>query len=112
MSRIPAELGTVGSLHRAPHERMTPQAARQVTLRLPELLYAQVKRMARTRRVSINRLMRERLESLAQEAMAHELRQAYDALGHATNYTVEAANYVAIQADTIRREAALAAGNA
>lgn len=69
---------------------MSTVAARQITLRLPEPLYAQVKRMARKRRVSVNRLMRERLETLAEEAMASELRQAYDMLGRSSPLAAEA----------------------
>ncbi len=56
-------------------------SARQVTLRLPDSLYSQVKRMARQRRVSVNRLMQERLESLAAESLALEMGAAYAALG-------------------------------
>ncbi len=60
---------------------MGESTTHQITLRLPEPLYRQVKQLARKRRLSINRLARESLEALAQEALAEELRAAYDALG-------------------------------
>ena len=56
-------------------------SARQITLRVPEPLYHRVKQLAKKRRVSINRLAQESLEALAAEALAEELRAAYDALG-------------------------------
>ena len=60
---------------------MGESTTHQITLRLPEPLYRQVKQLARKRRLSINRLARESLEALAQEGLAEELRAAYDALG-------------------------------
>jgi predicted transcriptional regulator len=60
---------------------MGETAARQITLRLPEPLYLRVKQLARKRHVSINRLAQQSLEALAEEALAEELRAAYDALG-------------------------------
>jgi hypothetical protein len=59
---------------------MAAATSRQITLRLPESLYDQVRQIARKRRVSINRLAQESLESLAREALAEEMRAAYDAL--------------------------------
>jgi hypothetical protein len=56
-------------------------AVRHITLRLPEPLYHRVKRLAKKKRVSINRLAQEGLEALAEQALAEELRAAYDALG-------------------------------
>jgi len=62
---------------------MATAPARQITLRLPESLYRQVKQLARKRRTSINKLAQEGLETLAQEDLAREMRAAYDALGMA-----------------------------
>lgn len=55
--------------------------ARQITLRVPEPLYQQVRELARKRRTSVNRLAQQSLEALAREALEEELRAAYDALG-------------------------------
>jgi hypothetical protein len=60
---------------------MAGAAARQITLRLPEPLYQQVRELARKRRTSVNRLAQQSLEALAREALEEELRAAYDALG-------------------------------
>jgi predicted transcriptional regulator len=60
---------------------MAEMPARQITLRLPEPLYHRVKQIAQKRRISINRLAQESLEALAEQALAEELRAAYDALG-------------------------------
>ena len=62
---------------------MAEVAARQITLRLPEPLYQQVREIARKRRTSVNRLAQQGLEALAREALEEELRAAYDALGTA-----------------------------
>jgi hypothetical protein len=59
---------------------MTQATSRQITLRLPASLYDQVRQIARKRQVSINRLAQESLETLAREALAEEMRAAYDAL--------------------------------
>jgi hypothetical protein len=60
---------------------MGETTARQVTLRLPEPAYQQVRELARKRRTSVNRLAQQGLEALAREALEEELRAAYDALG-------------------------------
>jgi hypothetical protein len=59
---------------------MTDTPIHQVTLRLPEPLYLQVKQLARRRQISINRLAQEGLESIAQQSLVREMRAAYDAL--------------------------------
>src|SRR5216117_2018926 len=59
---------------------MAKAISRQITLRLPESLYHQVRQIARKRKVSIHRLAQESLEALAREALAEEMRAAYDAL--------------------------------
>lgn len=66
---------------------MAGPVARQITLRLPEPLYEQVRELARKRRVSVNRLAQQSLEALAREALEEELRAAYDALGSAGEET-------------------------
>jgi len=53
---------------------------RQITLRLPEPLYLQVRQLACKRRVSINRLAQEGLETVTQDALAREVKAAYSAL--------------------------------
>lgn len=60
---------------------MKTEPVRQITLRLPEELYQIVKRAAKRRRTSINRLAREGLGRLAQEELAAQMRAAYDRLG-------------------------------
>jgi hypothetical protein len=60
---------------------MAGAVARQITLRLPEPLYQQVRELARKRRTSVNQLAQQSLEALAREALEEELRAAYDALG-------------------------------
>jgi predicted DNA-binding ribbon-helix-helix protein len=112
MNSIAAETGCTVALQRTRGERMSAVAARQITLRLPEPLYAQVKRMARKRRVSVNRLMRERLESLAAEAMANELRLAYDALGRSAPLAAESRAYEELQSRIGGMEAVPTAGHA
>jgi hypothetical protein len=47
---------------------MAEEAARQITLRLPEPLYQQVRQLARKRRTSVNRLAQQGLEALTREA--------------------------------------------
>jgi hypothetical protein len=60
---------------------MAEVTARQITLRLPEPLYQQVRELARKRRTSVNRLAQQGLEALAREALEEELKAAYDSLG-------------------------------
>jgi hypothetical protein len=62
---------------------MRTTTARQITLRLPEPLYQTVKRVAKQRRTSINRLAQEGLERLAQEELSVQMQAAYDELGAA-----------------------------
>jgi len=59
---------------------MAGTPSRQITLRLSEPLYDQVRQIARKRRVSINRLAQESLEALTREALAEEMKAAYAAL--------------------------------
>jgi predicted transcriptional regulator len=66
---------------------MPERNAHQITLRLPEPLYQQVRELARKRRTSVNRLAQQSLEALAREALEEELRAAYDALGAAGEET-------------------------
>jgi len=76
-----------------------------MTLRLPEPLYQTVKRVAKQRRTSINRLAQEGLERLAREALAAQLRAAYDALGaHLDESSVD--TFFAAQAEVVGRDPA------
>ncbi len=59
---------------------MITSPVRQITLRLPEPLYLQVRQLARKRRVSINKLAQEGLEAVARDALVREMRAAYTAL--------------------------------
>jgi hypothetical protein len=60
---------------------MAATRTRQITLRLPEPLFRQVKQLAGKRRININRLVQESLEATVREALDQEMRAAYDALG-------------------------------
>ena len=60
---------------------MKEAKVRRLTLRLPETLHDQAKRLAAMRRTSINRLTLEGLTAMVHEATEAELRAAYDALG-------------------------------
>jgi len=82
---------------------MTAVSMRQITLRLPEPLYLQARRLAQTRRVSINKLAQEGLESLAQQAFVREMQAAYEAL--ATNPAeTEVETYFAAQREVVIRD--------
>jgi hypothetical protein len=59
---------------------MAEANARQITLRLSEPLYEQIRQLARKRRVSINKLAQESLAALAENALAEEMRAAYEAI--------------------------------
>jgi hypothetical protein len=84
---------------------MATAPARQITLRLPESLYRQVKQLARKKRVSINKLAQEGLEALTQEDLAREMRAAYDALAtDAEGSDVEI--YLSAQREVVFREPA------
>ena len=84
---------------------MTTNPARQITLRLPEPLYTQIKQLARKRRVSINQLAQESLEATAHEALMHEMRAAYEALASDTEETdVEA--FLPAQSEAMGHDAA------
>ena len=60
---------------------METVATRQITLRLPEPLYQNIKSIAEQQRVSLNRLMQRSLEQIVREAQVRELRAAYEVLG-------------------------------
>ena len=82
---------------------MSTAPTRQITLRLPEGLYQTVKRVAKQRRTSINRLAQEGLERLAQEQLAAHMRSAYDALGtDAEGNDVE--TFLAAQSEVVSRD--------
>jgi hypothetical protein len=83
---------------------MSGTSPRQITLRLPEALYDQVRQLARKRRVSINRLAQESLEALAREALAEEMRAAYEALADDGDADVEA--FLPAQREVMQREPA------
>lgn len=84
---------------------MATAPARQITLRLPERLYRQVKHLARTKRVSVNKLAQESLEALAREAAAREMRAAYDALAMDTEES-QVETYLPAQSEVVSREPA------
>ena len=84
---------------------MAVSAGRQITLRLPEPLYNQIKQLAKQRRVSINRLAQESLEALTRGALEQEMRAAYDSLGaHIDETDVEP--FLAAQREVLEREPA------
>jgi len=73
---------------------------RQVTLRVPDHLLREVRRTASRRRISLNALLRELLERLADEDRQAILREAYDVLG-ADDASVD--GFVAAQREVVRR---------
>ncbi len=77
-------------------------SARQVTLRLPEPLYQSVKRVAKERRTSINRLAQEQLEHLAKQETQDRLTAAYEALAGDEETNVTA--FFTAQSEVARRE--------
>ncbi|MBI3328392.1 MAG: hypothetical protein HYZ81_17030 [Nitrospinae bacterium] len=82
---------------------MRPTPTRQITLRLPEALYYTVKRVAKQRHTSINRLAQEGLERLAHEELAVRMRAAYDALStDAEETNVEI--FLAAQREVVNRD--------
>ncbi len=68
---------------------MNGSPVRQITLRVPEALYERVRKLARSRRVSVNRLAQESLEALAEEALGEEMQAAYAALADDEETDVE-----------------------
>jgi len=54
---------------------------KQLTLRLPAAMYQNLRKVAKGRKTSLNRLARESLELLIEQELNAELRAAYDALG-------------------------------
>jgi hypothetical protein len=84
---------------------MAGTTLRQITLRLPEALYDQVRQLARKRRISINRLAQESLEALAREALAEEMRAAYAALADDEEAT-DADAFLPAQREVVNREPA------
>lgn len=76
---------------------------RQITLRVPASLYEQVSHLARKRRISINRLAQEGLEALAREALAEEMRAAYEALAADTEET-DVEGFLEAQREVVTRE--------
>ena len=82
---------------------MTANSMRQITLRLPEPLYLQARQLAQTRRVSINRLAQEGLETLAQQALVREMKAAYEVLA-ADSEETNVAIYLAAQREVVTRD--------
>lgn len=82
---------------------MTADSMRQITLRLPEPLYLQARQLAQTRRVSINKLAQEGLETLAQQALVREMRAAYEVLATEPEET-NVAIYLAAQREVVTRD--------
>jgi len=74
---------------------------RQVTLRVPDHLLREVRRTASRRRISLNALLRELLERLADEDRQAILRQAYDVLGADEDVSVD--GFAAAQREVVRR---------
>ena len=83
---------------------MRTAPTRQITLRLPEALYHTIKRVAKQRRTSINRLAQEGLERLAQEEIAARMREAYEALSSDAEEDVEI--FLAAQSEVVARDPA------
>ena len=84
---------------------MSTTATRQISLRLPEALYRTVKRVAKERHVSINRLAQEGLELPAQEELAARMWAAYDALGTDAEET-DVETFLAVQSEVVSRDPA------
>lgn len=84
---------------------MSAPPTRQITLRLPEGLYQTVKRVAKRRRTSINRLAQEGLKRLAQEELATSMREAYDELG-ADAEESEVETFLPAQSEVVSRDPA------
>ncbi len=82
---------------------MTADSMRQITLRLPEPLYLQARQLAQTRRVSINKLAQEGLETLAQQALVREMQAAYEVLAADPEET-NVAIYLAAQREVVTRD--------
>jgi TATA-binding protein-associated factor Taf7 len=82
---------------------MTVDAIHQITLRLPESLYLQIKQLARQQRVSINRLAQEGLETLARQALAREMQAAYETLATDTAGT-NVEDYLITQREIVLRD--------
>ena len=79
---------------------MAKSPLRQLTLRLPDPLYRQVKRLAGRRKVSMNRLTQESLKALARRAEEQELLAAYEQVaGDAEETDVE--RFRAAQAEAV-----------
>jgi hypothetical protein len=84
---------------------MATTIIRQITLRLPEPLYEQVRQLAKKRHVSINQLAQESLKALTQKAIAREMRAAYDALGTDLEET-DVEVFLSAQSEVVRSEPA------
>jgi hypothetical protein len=74
---------------------------RQVTLRVPDRLLRDARRSASRRRMSLNALLRELLERLAEEDRQAVLRNAYEALGADRDTGVE--RFVGAQREVLDR---------
>lgn len=74
---------------------------RQVTVRLPERLLRRAKATASRRRVSLNALLRQALERMADEEREAVLSAAYDALGEDADS--DASGFLKAQAEVVRR---------
>jgi hypothetical protein len=76
---------------------------RQVTLRLPDRLLRQVRRIAARKRLSLNGLLRSALEKMAEEERQAVLRASYDLLG-ADADEADVEDFLQAQAEVVRRE--------
>ena len=82
---------------------MNTTTDRQITLRLPERLYQTVRRVAKQRRTSINRLACEGLEQLTKDEVAAQMRAAYDELGNAADEN-EVEDFLPAQSEVVNHE--------
>lgn len=74
---------------------------RQVTLRLPEGVLRQARQTANRRHLSLNALLRDALERMAEEERQEALSAAYDSLGADPESNVE--SFVHAQREALRR---------
>ncbi|MEW6368053.1 MAG: hypothetical protein AB1714_25785 [Acidobacteriota bacterium] len=82
---------------------MGATASHQISLRVPEPLYQEVKRVARSRRVSMNHLAQEGLRKMTQEDTACRMREAYDALGRDSDES-NVKRFLPAQSEVVRRD--------
>jgi predicted DNA-binding ribbon-helix-helix protein len=60
---------------------MSSTRLKQISLRLPERMYQDLKKVARRRQMSINKLASESLAATLEDELASQLQAAYDELG-------------------------------